>query len=265
MTNPDIDLFDTHTHLDAQQFRDDQKEVIARAREAGVSRFVTIGAGFGLESSKEAIAISERYPRIWASTGVHPHDATLEFDLAPLRELARHERVVAIGETGLDFYRDWSPREAQYQWFEAQVQLALEINKPLIIHSRSAGKECLEMVVKLGAEKVGGVFHCFSEDAEFAARLRELNFMVSIPGNITYKKADDFREIVKKIPIEQIMLETDAPYLAPMPHRGKRCESAQMVATAECVAEIKGISIQEVAERTTANALEFYRLAPEDQ
>lgn len=257
-----IELFDTHTHLDSKQFEGDHVDVVSRAFERGVTRIVTIGAGSGGSASiGNAIRFAERYPFIWASSGIHPLDAKEDqATLALLRECATHPRVVAIGETGLDFYHNWAPREAQEWWFRKQIELAHDVNKPLIIHSREAGKECLAILKSMDADRVGGVFHCYSEDAEFAKALREINFMVSVPGSVTFKKADSFREIIKAIPIEQIMLETDAPYLAPEPHRGKRCESALMVHTAAKVAEVKGLSLEELARATTENANRFYKL-----
>jgi len=255
-----VELFDSHTHLDAEDFSADQESVIERARAAGVTRFLTVGAGGGLQSTRNAIALCEKYDFIWASAGVHPHDAGQDINIDELRKLAAHPRVRAIGETGLDFYRNLAPRESQEKWFRTQIELALELKKPLIIHSREAGKECFTELSDLGAAKVGGVFHCYSEDYEFALELAKINFLVSIPGSVTFKKADQLREVVTKIPLEMIMLETDAPYLAPEPHRGKRCESSFMVETAKKIAEIKGLSLEELGARTTQNALKFFGL-----
>jgi TatD DNase family protein len=180
--------------------------------------------------------------------------------MARVRALAIHPRVVAIGETGLDFFRDRAPRDAQEAWFRGHIELALELKKPIIIHSRDAGKECLQILQEMGASKVGGVFHCFSEDAAFAEKLRDINFLISIPGNVTFKKAEAMRQAVAGTPISQIMVETDAPYLSPEPNRGKRCESAFMVETARCIAKVKGIELEEVAAVTTQNALRLFKL-----
>ena len=255
-----LGLTDSHTHLDAAEFDGDREAVIERAFSAGVTRLITIGVGGGLASAPRAIAIAEKYPQIWAAAAVHPHDAAAPVDLRQLEELARHERVVAVGETGLDFYRDWSPRDLQEKWFRAQIDLALTLNKPLIIHSREAGAQCRSILAEMRAERVGGVFHCYAEDEAFAASLLPLNFLVSFPGAVTFKKADRLREIVKAIPLDQLMVETDAPYMAPEPHRGKRCESAFVVETAKAIARVKGISIEELAAATTANALRLFRL-----
>ncbi|MFM1847409.1 MAG: hypothetical protein RL417_883 [Pseudomonadota bacterium] len=284
-----MELFDTHIHLDSAVFDADRAEILARAQAAGVTRFVSIGAGAGpaapvagdtgapsgadmnplrtpLASAPQALKLAETYPFIWASVGVHPHDSTIESEgrfsqhLAELRTLATHPRAVAIGETGLDYFYDFSPKEHQARWFKAQIALACEVKKPLVIHSRNAGEECLEILTTCGAREVGGVFHCYSESAEFAARLRGINFMISIPGIVTFKKSQNIRDAVAGTPLDQIMLETDAPYLAPEPFRGKRCESSYMVKTAEMVAEVKGVSVEEVAQITTANALRFFKV-----
>ena len=287
-----MELFDTHSHLDSAVFDTDREEVLARARAAGVTRFVSIGAGAGpaapttgdtnapsgadmnplrtpLASAPQALKLAERHPFIWAAVGVHPHDSRIESEesferhRAELRELAHHPRAVAIGETGLDFFYDFSPKVDQFRWFESQIDLAKELGKPLIIHSRNAGMESLNLLTERGAHEVGGVFHCYSESAEFAATLRKINFMISIPGIVTFKKSQNIRAAVAGAPLEQIMLETDGPYLAPEPYRGKRCESSFMVKTAEMVAQIKGISLEEVARITTANALRFFKIGNE--
>ncbi len=255
------EITDSHTHLDATAFDLDREDVIERARQAGVTRIITIGSGGGFASASNAIALAQQYPWIWASAGVHPHDAAEPFDIARLEQSAINPRVVAIGETGLDFFRDWSPRDMQERWFRAQIELALRLNKPLIIHSREAGILCLEILQELHAEKVGGVFHCYAENAAFAKTLRGLNFLVSFPGTVTFKKADKLRETVSAIALDQIMLETDAPFMAPEPHRGKRCESAFVVETAKMVAKIKGVSLEELAQVTTENAKRLFRLA----
>ncbi len=254
-----LDLIDSHAHLDVSAFESDLDDVINRAREAGVRRILTIGAGGGPNSAERAVALAHRYPNIWASVGIHPHDADQAFDLDRLRALAGDDRVVAIGETGLDFYRRWSDFDNQRRCFIQQISLAKEVGKPLIIHSRDAGEECFEILVKQKAEEVGGVFHCFSESAEFASRLLEINFMVSFPGTITFKKAFQLREVVRQIPLTQILVETDAPYMAPEPHRGKRCESSWVKLTADKLAEIKKIPLEECARILTENTKRLFK------
>jgi TatD DNase family protein len=260
-----LELFDTHVHLDSTDYDADREEIIERAHSAGVSRFVSIGAGYGSESAKRAIAIAASHPRIWASAGIHPHDAANPLEPEKLLELASNARVVAIGETGLDFHYDFAPRKEQEGWFQAQIEIAKKLKKPLIIHSREAGPECLQILTDSHASEVGGVFHCYSEDAAFARKLRDINFMISIPGTVTFKKAEGVRATVKDTPLEQIMLETDGPFMAPTPYRGKRCESAFMVETAKVVAALKDISLEELAKVTTQNALRFFKLSESAQ
>jgi TatD DNase family protein len=253
-------ITDSHTHLDADAFDEDREACIERAVAAGVSRIVTVGASQGIESARRAIELAECYPFVWATAGVHPHDAGADIDFAELEALARHPKVVAVGETGLDFFRDWSPVDKQYLYFERQIDLALSVRKPLIIHSREAGEECLRILTAKGAGAIGGVFHCYSENAEFAARLKEIGFLVSFPGFITFKKQEEARAVCAAIPLEQIMVETDAPYMAPEPHRGKRCEPAFVVETARQLAKVKGLSLEEIARQTTENALRLFSL-----
>ena len=254
-------LIDSHTHLDNEQFEGEVEQILARAKQAGISHLVTIGAGGGgYQSAYNAVALSETYSEVWASIGVHPHDTDMPLDLAPLEELHTKSKVVAIGETGLDYFRDWAPVDKQREWFAAQIAFAKKVKLPLIIHSREAGEECFKTLADANAAEIGGVFHCFAEDDIFAARLREMNFLVSFPGTVTFKKADELRERVKKIPLEQMMVETDAPYMAPTPYRGKRCESAYVVETAKMIAEVKNIAFEELAETTTATAKRFYNI-----
>jgi TatD DNase family protein len=255
-----IEIIDTHIHLDSEDYKADLPEVLERARAAGVTKFISVGAGNGFESASTSLALAEKYPFIWASVGIHPHDAKEAVNIEPLEKLASHPRVVAVGETGLDFFKCWAPKELQYEWFKAQVLLAKRVNKPLIIHCRSAAAECLQVVSELKAETVGGVFHCYSEDLNFAEKLRKINFLVSFPGTVTFKKAAAVQEAAKNIPLSQIMLETDGPFLAPEPYRGKRCESSYMLETARVIAKLKGITVEEVAEATTQNALNFFKL-----
>lgn len=255
-----FEIFDTHAHLDFDDFQPDFDQILARAKEAGVAGIISIGSSSGFESAPKAIALAEKYPNIWASAGIHPHAAATEFKPEILREYALHPKVVAIGEAGLDFFRDWSPKADQYRWFRAQIELAKELKKPIIIHARSAAEECLQVLKELNAQDVGGVFHCYSEDDEFAKRLRDINFLVSFPGSITFKKNDGVRSIIKKIPLEQIMIETDAPYMAPEPYRGKRCESAFVLEVAKTIAKIKEISLEDCAKVLTSTTKGFFKI-----
>jgi len=255
-----LNLIDTHAHLDAKDFDIDREEVISRAVEAGVKRLITIGAGYGIESAARAVAIAEKYSFIWATVGIHPQDANHIEEMNAVVTLATHEKVVAIGETGLDFFRDYAPHEVQKDCFRQQIQIARTVGKPLVIHSRSAGDECLAILKDTNARDVGGVFHCFEGDASYAKKLLDINFKVSFPGIVTFKNAKNVHAAVKGIPLEQMFLETDAPYLAPVPYRGKRCESAYIIETAKAIAEIKGIDVSEVIDTTSRNAVEFFKL-----
>jgi TatD DNase family protein len=241
-----------------EAFDSDRDASVERALLAGVTRMITIGTGSGIKGAHNAIQLAERYESVWATVGVHPHCAGSEYDIDELRRLAKHPKVVGIGETGLDFYRDWAPVDRQYETFKAQIALAKEVKKPLVIHSRNAGEECIKVLVDKNAADVGGVFHCFAETAAFAARLSEIGFYVSFPGQVTFKKANDVREVCRHVPLERILVETDAPFLAPEPHRGKRCEPSFVVDTARKLAEIKGVSLEEIAAVTTHNALRLF-------
>lgn len=256
-----MELIDTHAHLSAPDFSADVAEVIKRAAANSINTIINIGAGYGIESAINAVALAEKFDSILASVGVHPQNATEDLaKLEGIKKLSSHKKVVAIGETGLDFFRDWAPRDKQEEWFRLQIELAKDVKKPLIIHSRNAGEECLRILSESGASEVGGVFHCFAEDAAFAKQLLSINFLVSFPGTITFKKAEPLRAIVKAIPVEQMMLETDAPYMAPEPNRGKRCESSFMLDTARMMADIKGITLEELAAITTKTAKKLFKL-----
>lgn len=252
------ELVDTHIHLDFDAYALDFDEVIARANSAGVTKIITIGAGGGIESSRAAVQISQKYPKIWAAIGIHPHDAGKDISFDEIERLASSDKVVAVGECGLDFFRDWSPVDAQREVFRFQIELAKRLKKPLIIHSRDAGTECLSTLIECNAKDVRGVFHCYGEDHEFAKKLADIGFLISITGTVTFKNAHKLREIVKNVPLEQIMLETDGPYMAPEPHRGSRSESAHVQLIARKVAEIKGITINEVCEATTSNVKRLF-------
>ena len=257
----EINLIDTHVHLDAKDYNEDRDAVIARAKEMGVNKLICIGASDDLHSAKRACELAKKWDNIWASIGLHPHDAFDNFNLDLLNEYSEtYNKIVAVGETGLDFFKEWAPRKAQEHCFRKQIEFAKKIKKPLIIHSRNAGDECLSILREMDAEQVGGVFHCYAEDAEYAKKLREINFMVSFPGIISFKNATNIQDAARDIPIEQIMLETDGPYLAPVPYRGKRCEPAYVYETAVHLARVKELTLEKVAEITTKNAEEFFNL-----
>ncbi|MCL4121445.1 UNVERIFIED_CONTAM: hypothetical protein GTU68_045609, partial [Idotea baltica] len=235
----------------------DLEKVLADAKAVGVQRFVCIGAGDDAKSATDSIRIAEQYPEVWASIGVHPCDVD-SATLAEVEELASHERVVAIGETGLDFFRSTENKDVQEQVFCESIALAKNLHKPLIIHCRAALDECLSLLIKHKASEIGGVFHCYAESAETARRLADLNFKVSLTGILTFSGAAELREAVAEIPLEQIMLETDCPYMAPTPFRGKPSEPAHVRVIAEKLAEVKGISLEVVAKRTEQTAEKFF-------
>jgi len=248
-------LIDTHCHLDSEYFPEGADDAIERARVAGVTGFVCVGVG-SVAQAESAIAIARRRTDVWATVGVHPHDAASHEDTleARLKELAGDPRVVAIGEVGLDFHYDHSPRPRQTEAFRRFVQLARELKKPLVIHTRSAPEQTLEVLAEEGARDVGGIVHCFSEDKPFASRALELGFYLSFSGIVTFKRSVGIQEVAAWAPAERILVETDSPYLAPVPLRGKRCEPAYVVHTARCVAQLRGVALEALAEQTSQNA-----------
>ena len=255
-------LVDTHCHLDPQYFPAGPDEVLARAREVGVGGFVVIGVGNDLAPARAAVALAERIPeRIGAAVGVHPHDATTLDDAAfeELRTLASCDAVVAIGEIGLDYHYDHSPREVQRATFARLIGLAREVKKPIVIHTRSAAADTLEVLAAEGARDVGGIIHCFSEDRAFAEKALDLGFDLSFSGIVTFKSAAAIQDVAQWAPLDRILVETDSPYLAPVPLRGKPCEPSYVVHTARRVAELRGIAFEALAEATTVNAARRFR------
>lgn len=251
-------MIDTHAHLNDPKFADDLDDVLARAKKAGVERIVV--CGYDLPSSRTAVEMAERYESVYASVGVHPHDAS-HFDdhtLTELKELSRCSKVIAIGETGLDFHYNFSPREAQNEAFKAHVALAGELGLPIIVHSRESNFEALQVLRETTANIWGCVFHCFSGDEHFAREVLGMGFYIGIGGPITYKASEKLRNFVEMCPCDRLLLETDCPYLAPVPHRGKRNEPAYVRYVLEEVARVKGITFEELEEITTANARELF-------
>jgi len=253
-------LFDTHAHLHFPEFGSDRGEMLARARAAGVRWMVNIGTD--LETSWQAVGIAEVDPDIYASVGVHPHDAASadEAVFKTLEELARRPKVVAIGETGLDYYRNLSPRDVQAKVFRRQLTLARVVGKPVIIHCREAHDDLLKILREERAHEIGGVMHCFSGHVQFAEASLELGFYISIAGPVTYPNARKLPEVIKAVPVEWLVIETDCPFLPPQPHRGKRNEPAYLPITAQRVAEIKGHPVDELGELMSQNALRLFRI-----
>lgn len=249
-------LIDTHCHLDPHYLPEGPDEVLARARAAGVGAFVCVGVGSDLAPARAAIDLASRRDDVFAAIGFHPHDATSLDDGAyeELAKLARHPRVVAVGEMGLDFHYDHSPREVQKQAFRRQIALAREIGKPIVVHTREAAEDTLEILGEEGAREVGGIIHCFSEDWPFAERALDLGFDISFSGIVTFKNARAIQEAARLAPLDRILVETDSPYLAPVPMRGKRCEPAYVAYTARYIAGLRGMSFDDLAAATTENA-----------
>jgi len=247
-------LVDSHCHLDFAK-AEERAGIVARARGAGVATLLTIGTK--AEELPEVVAIAETDPDIWCSVGIHPHEAqdTPDAAIGQLAEMTRLPKVVGIGETGLDFYYDHSPRERQAEMFRAQCRVAREANLPLIVHSRNADTETGDVLA--GEEMSSGVIHCFSSGRALAERALALGFYISIAGIVTFKNADELRAVVRDVPLDRLLLETDAPYLAPVPMRGKTNEPSFIVHTAARIAELKGVAAGELARITSDN---FFRL-----
>ena len=249
-------LVDTHCHLDFPEYDSDRDEVIQRAKEQGIEYIINIGSS--LKGSKRSVELSQEYASIYAAVGIHPHEAdTFTPGIKEeIRNLAKDKKVVAIGEIGLDYFKQFSKKENQLPLFLAQLNLAKEFNLPLVIHTRDAQTDTLKILKEVMPVKA--VVHCFSGDNLFLKECLDLGFLVSFTCNITYKKAQALRDIVKVTPLESVLLETDAPYLAPEGFRGKRNEPAHVRLLAEVVADLKGLEIEEVERVTTENARRFF-------
>lgn len=254
-------FIDTHVHLNADQYDEDLQQVIERAQQHKVNKMIVIG--FDRKTIERALELAEAYEFIYAVVGWHPVDAidcTAE-DLQWIEELAAHPKVVGIGETGLDYHWDKSPKEIQQEVFRKQIQLAKKVRLPIIIHNRDATEDVLRILKEEDAQEIGGVMHCFSGSVETARESIAMNFMISLGGPVTFKNAKKPKEVAAEIGLEHLMIETDAPYLAPHPYRGKRNEPSYVPLVAEEIARLKGISVEEVAERTTQNAEQFFKLS----
>ncbi|OZM55857.1 hydrolase TatD [Lottiidibacillus patelloidae] len=253
-------LFDTHAHINALQFEEDREQVIQRALDEGVENIVVVG--FDNETIDGAMELAEKYPFIYAAVGWHPVDAIdmTEEDLKRIELLAAHPKVVAIGEMGLDYHWDKSPKEVQKEVFRKQIQLAKKVNLPIIIHNRDATNDVVTILEEENAAEVGGIMHCYSGSLETAEQCMKMNFYISFGGPVTFKNAKQPKEVAKKIPLEKILIETDCPYLSPHPYRGKRNEPSYVKYIAEQIALLKEISYDELAEHTTANAKRLFQL-----
>ena len=253
-------LIDTHAHLDFPEFTPDFDRYLDRAAENGIVEIVTIGIDEA--SSRKAVELAEAYPQIHATVGVHPHDSSdLDIDaLDALRALARHRRVVAYGEIGLDYFRNYRPREIQLRCFEQQLELASELRLPVVFHVRDAHEDFFRIVERMAHRLAGGILHCFSGDWEVARRCLDMGFYLSIPGTITYPKSQVQQDVVRRAPFDRLLVETDSPYLTPVPFRGKPNEPSYVVHTAAKVAELRGCSFEATAGQTTLNARKVFGL-----
>lgn len=251
-------IFDSHAHYDDDAFNEDRETLIDSLKEYGVGHVLNVAAS--LESTKTTIALADRYEQFYAAVGVHPNETAPlnEDNFAWLQARCRDRKVVAVGEIGLDYYWDEPEREIQKYWFRRQLQMAREEKLPVIIHSRDAAKDTYDIMKELHAEEIGGVVHCFSYSLEMAKEFEKMGFSFGIGGVVTFKNAKKLKEVVEYLPLEKILLETDCPYLTPVPYRGKRNSSIYLPYVVEEIAEIKGVSTQEVIDTTEQNVYKLF-------
>ena len=265
---------DSHAHLDGKQFETDREQVIQRARAAGVRTMVAIGNGDGPPQLDAGVQLAEKYPFMYATIGIHPHEARLASDHAysEMERLARHPKVIAWGEIGLDYYYDHSPRDTQKEVFVRQMELAGAAKLPIVIHCRpsenseNAWQDCLQLIEEQWAAKgIGGILHCFTGTWAHAKRALDMGFIVSFAGNMTFPKAQQIRDAALQVPLDRILIETDCPYLAPLPYRGKRNEPAYVIETARKLGELRGLSMEEAGELTSRNFYNFFKITEMDE
>ncbi len=253
-------IFDTHAHYDDEAFDEDREELLASLQEHGIEAVVNVGAS--IAGTKRTLELTRRWPFFYGAVGVHPNE-TAELDeekLEWLKQVSAEPKVVAIGEIGLDYYWDDPERDVQKKWFDRQLELAREVGLPVVIHSRDAAKDTLDMMKAAKAGEIGGVIHCFSYGVEMAREYLNMGFFIGIGGVLTFKNARKLKEVAAYAPIERIVLETDCPYLAPVPYRGKRNSSLNLPYVVEELAQIKGLTPEEIVEITNRNARRLYRL-----
>lgn len=254
-------LFDSHAHLNDERFDEDREELINSLKAKGVD--LVLNPGACIETSKSSVELANKYDFIYAAVGVHPHDVgeMTEDDIETLRKLSlENEKVKAIGEIGLDYYYDNSPREIQKKWFKRQIELANELKLPIIIHDRDAHGDTFEIIKNTKSPEIGCVLHCYSGNVELAKEYVKMGCYISIPGTVTFKNNKKTREVAKEIPLEYLLIETDSPYMAPEPHRGKRNDPSLVQFVADKIAQEKGISYEQVCEATKENAKRFFNI-----
>src|SRR5216684_1695298 len=258
-----MELIDSHAHIDFPQFAEDREAMLERARAAGVTTLLAIGSGPGPEKLDAALPFAEQHDWIYATVGTHPHEAKelTPAHLEQLAKLARHPRVIAYGEIGLDYFYDHSQRDVQQRVFREQMELAARAKLPIVIHCRDAWTDCLDTLEQnWRATGLGGILHCFTSTLEDARRGLEMGFLISFAGNSTYPKAQNLRDVAKALPLENLLIETDAPFLAPQPYRGKRNEPANVGEVATTLASVRNLAADEVASATTENFRRFFGL-----
>jgi len=262
-----MDLIDSHAHIDFPQFAEDREAMLQRARDAGVNTLLAIGTGPGPEKLDAALPFAEQYEWIFTSIGIHPHEAkeVAQHHLDELARLAQHRKVIAWGEIGLDYFYDHSPRETQATVFRSQMELAHAAKLPIIIHCRDAWDHCLAQIEQHWKPTgLGGILHCFTGTLDHAKRGLDMGFLISFAGNSTYSKTQHLRDLAKEIPLDRILIETDSPYLAPQPYRGKRNEPAYVVEVAKTLAAVRNLPAEEFAAATAANFRRLFRIARPD-
>jgi TatD DNase family protein len=258
-----VQFVDSHCHIDGPEYDSDREEVIARACEAGVTTMLNVGTGDPHSGAFERAAeLAEKHIEVYCAIGVHPHDAKLFDDAVEqrLRSLAKQSsRVIAWGEIGLDYHYDHSPRELQREVFRRQLRIARGMDLPVVIHSREADDDTIQILrAELSGYERAGVLHCFGGSLRMAEEAIDLGFHVSFAGNLTFKKADDLRGVAQRIPLDRLLVETDCPYLTPVPYRGKRNEPARVVETVKCLADLRGVALEEIAKLTSANFWQLF-------
>jgi TatD DNase family protein len=254
-------IFESHAHYDDKRFDIDRHELLKSLPSKGIEYLLNVGAD--VKSSYECVKLAKEYDYIYAAVGVHPHDVKdmKEKDLETLLGLASYKKVVAIGEIGLDYYYEISPKEVQKLWFREQIELAKELDMPIIVHSRDASKDCYDIIKATDAKEAGGVIHCYSGSVEMARDYIKMGFYIGVGGVVTFKNANKLKNVVKETPMEKILIETDCPYLAPVPNRGKRNDSTNLKYIAEEIGKIKNISLEDVIKYTNENAKILFRVS----
>lgn len=259
-------IFESHAHYDDEAFNDDRDDLLKELLSKNISHIINVGAS--VKSSKASVALAEKYKPVYAAIGVHPSEAS-ELDdasYALLKDMAKHPKAVAIGEIGLDYYweKEKDAQMLQQYWFARQMELARELGLPVIIHSRDAAEDTMRIMQECRAQEIPGVVHCYSYSPEMAAEFVKMGYLIGVGGVVTFKNAKKLKETVRQIPLEKILLETDAPYMAPEPHRGSRNHSGNLVFVAEQIASLKSVSEKEVEDVTRQNALKLFKLTPSD-